>query len=55
MKQRDKSGAPRQTPPDPKDRQDRLKAALQANIAKRKALARAKAGTGTDKADQSDD
>jgi hypothetical protein len=38
----EKSRAPRQTPPDPKDRDARLKAALQANIAKRKALSRAK-------------
>ncbi len=39
----EKNRAPRQTPPDPKARESRLKAALQANIAKRKALARAKA------------
>jgi len=39
----EKSRAPRQTLPDPKDRDARLKAALQANIAKRKALTRAKA------------
>ncbi len=39
----EKNRAPRQTPPDPKVRESRLKAALQANIAKRKALARAKA------------
>jgi hypothetical protein len=43
MKPTEKNRAPRQTPPDPKDRTDRLKAALQANIAKRKALTRAKA------------
>jgi hypothetical protein len=42
----EKSRAPRQNPPDPKDRVARLKAALKANIAKRKALARAKAGDG---------
>ena len=39
----DKSRAPRQSPPDPKDREARLKAALQANIARRKALERARA------------
>lgn len=39
----EKNRAPRQTPPDPKAREARLKAALQANLAKRKALARAKA------------
>ena len=39
----EKSRAPRKAPPDPKDRDARLKAALQANIAKRKALTRAKA------------
>lgn len=42
----EKNRAPRQTPPDPKARETRLKAALQANIAKRKALARAKAEEG---------
>jgi hypothetical protein len=40
----EKSRAPRQNPPNPKDREARLKAALQANIARRKALARARAG-----------
>jgi hypothetical protein len=40
----EKSRAPRQNPPDPRDREARLKAALQANIARRKALARAKTG-----------
>lgn len=39
----EKSRAPRQSPPDPKDREARLKAALQANIARRKALERARA------------
>ena len=43
----EKSRAPRQNPPNPRDREARLKAALQANIARRKALARAKAGTGS--------
>jgi hypothetical protein len=41
----EKNRAPRQTPPDPKAREERLKAALQANIAKRKTLAKAKAAT----------
>ncbi len=44
----EKNRAPRQTPPDPKAREARLKAALQANIAKRKALARAKADEADD-------
>jgi hypothetical protein len=39
----EKTRAPRQNPPDPKDRAERLKAALKANMSKRKALARAKA------------
>lgn len=40
----EKTRAPRQNPPDPKDRAERLKAALKANMAKRKALTRARNG-----------
>lgn len=43
----EKSRAPRQIPPNPKDREARLKAAMQANIAKRKALSRAKTAEAT--------
>jgi hypothetical protein len=46
MSANEKSRAPRQNPPDPKDRDARLKAALKANIAKRKALTRARSGDG---------
>ncbi|MFV0245041.1 MAG: hypothetical protein ACK5IB_08490 [Qingshengfaniella sp.] len=42
----DKTGR-RQKPP-PKTREDRLKAALKANLQKRKAQARTRAGNGTD-------
>jgi hypothetical protein len=51
----EKNRAPRQNPPDPKDRDARLKAALKANIAKRKALARSKSGDGAPPAADSGD
>jgi hypothetical protein len=55
MSANEKSRAPRQSPPDPRDRDARLKAALKANIAKRKALARARSGDGAPVADDGGD
>ena len=40
---------PQQTPPSIKDRNDRLKAALQANMAKRKAQSRARDAVASEK------
>ena len=43
---------PRQDPPSNKDRNDRLKAALKANMARRKAQARDRAGAKPDQSQQ---
>jgi hypothetical protein len=51
----EKTRAPRQNPPDPKDRAERLKDALKANMAKRKALIRARTAGDTANGKAEDD